>query len=249
MNTCHTFSSLRIYLAVLLAAVTFAAGAQSRIDRVLNDLEKQADVETTYSERRTMKKHELYRTTTMMTFTRQEYYNKLAKAFEEERSNAVSAIKNSGQRTYRFEDKKSQSSYTLTSSDGKYTVVKSWSLKDVDDEAYNDLDDNEMRALATEINMRGQVIEVRHREIGAQRQACEAHRQAIRARQQAVEGRRHAMEARRQACEARRQAMEARREAQRQAREARQEARRQAREARLEAERQACEARRHTQQI
>lgn len=235
MNTRHTFSSLRIYLAVLLAAVTFAAGAQSRIDRVLNDLEKQADVETTYSERRTMKKHELYRTTTMMTFTRQEYYNKLAKAFEEERSNAVSAIKNSGQRTYRFEDKKSQSSYTLTSSDGKYTVVKSWSLKDVDDEAYNDLDDNEMRALATEINVRGQVIEVRRREIGAQRQACEARRQAMRAR--------------RQACEARRQAIEARREAQRQAREARLEAQRQAREARLEAERQTCESRRQTQQI
>lgn len=242
MNTRHTFSSLRIYLALLLAAVTFAAGAQSRIDRVLNDLEKQADVETTYSERRTMKKHELYRTTTMMTFTRQEYYNKLAKAFEEERSNAVSAIKNSGQRTYRFEDKKSQSSYTLTSSDGKYTVVKSWSLKDVDDEAYNDLDDNEMRALATEINMRGQVIEVRRREIGAQRQACEARRQAMQARHQAVD-------ARRQACEARREAARARREADRQAREARREARRQAREARLEAERQACEARRHTQQI
>lgn len=242
MNTRHTFSSLRIYLAVLLAAVTFAAGAQSRIDRVLNDLEKQADVETTYSERRTMKKHELYRTTTMMTFTRQEYYNKLAKAFEEERSNAVSAIKNSGQRTYRFEDKKSQSSYTLTSSDGKYTVVKSWSLKDVDDEAYNDLDDNEMRALATEINVRGQVIEVRRREIGAQRQACEARRQAMQARHQAVD-------ARRQACEARREAARARREADRQAREARREARRQAREARLEAERQACEARRHTQQI
>lgn len=242
MNTRHTFSSLRIYLAVLLAAVTFAAGAQSRIDRVLNDLEKQADVETTYSERRTMKKHELYRTTTMMTFTRQEYYNKLAKAFEEERSNAVSAIKNSGQRTYRFEDKKSQSSYTLTSSDGKYTVVKSWSLKDVDDEAYNDLDDNEMRALATEINVRGQVIEVRRREIGAQRQACEARRQAMQARHQAVD-------ARRQACEARREAARARREAQRQAREARLEARRQAREARLEAERQAHESRRHTQQI
>ncbi len=242
MNTRHTFSSLRIYLALLLAAVTFAAGAQSRIDRVLNDLEKQADVETTYSERRTMKKHELYRTTTMMTFTRQEYYNKLAKAFEEERSNAVSAIKNSGQRTYRFEDKKSQSSYTLTSSDGKYTVVKSWSLKDVDDEAYNDLDDNEMRALATEINVRGQVIEVRRREIGAQRQACEARRQAMQARHQAVD-------ARRQACEARREAARARREADRQAREARREARRQAREARLEAERQACEARRHTQQI
>ncbi len=242
MNTRHTFSSLRIYLALLLAAVTFAAGAQSRIDRVLNDLEKQADVETTYSERRTMKKHELYRTTTMMTFTRQEYYNKLAKAFEEERSNAVSAIKNSGQRTYRFEDKKSQSSYTLTSSVVKYTVVKSWSLKDVDDEAYNDLDDNELRALATEINMRGQVIEVRHREMGAQRQACEARRQAMQARQQAVD-------ARRQACEARREAARARREADRQAREARREARRQAREARLEAERQACESRRHTQQI
>lgn len=242
MNTRHTFSSLRIFLAVLLAAVTFAAGAQSRIDRVLNDLEKQADVETTYSERRTMKKHELYRTTTMMTFTRQEYYNKLAKAFEEERSNAVSAIKNSGQRTYRFEDKKSQSSYTLTSSDGKYTVVKSWSLKDVDDEAYNDLDDNEMRALATEINVRGQVIEVRRREIGAQRQACEARRQAMQARHQAVD-------ARRQAREARREAARARREADRQTREARREARRQAREARLEAERQACESRRHTQQI
>lgn len=242
MNTRHTFSSLRIYLALLLTAVTFAAGAQSRIDRVLNDLEKQADVETTYSERRTMKKHELYRTTTMMTFTRQEYYNKLAKAFEEERSNAVSAIKNSGQRTYRFEDKKSQSSYTLTSSVVKYTVVKSWSLKDVDDEAYNDLDDNELRALATEINMRGQLIEVRHREMGAQHQACEARRQAMQARQQALD-------ARRQACEARREAARARREADRQAREARREARRQAREARLEAERQACEARRHTQQI
>ena len=112
MNTRRQHSPPSEYTSPCCSRPLPSPQAESRIDRVLNDLEKQADVETTYSERRTMKKHELYRTTTMMTFTRQEYYNKLAKAFEEERSNAVSAIKNSGQRTYRFEDKKSQSSYT-----------------------------------------------------------------------------------------------------------------------------------------
>lgn len=100
--------------------------AQDRIDRVIDDLEKKADVETTYSENRTPKKHKLTRVTKVLNLhgpNSKAYYKRLVKAFEDERTNAVSAIKNKQSYCYKFVDDKGSSTYTLTNSQ----VVKSWS--------------------------------------------------------------------------------------------------------------------------
>lgn len=107
-------------MVAFLASV--AASAQGRIDRVIDDLEKKNDVETTYTERRTAKSHKLYRTTMIINFKKDEYYKRLAKAFEDERDKSVSAIKTRDQRTYKFIDDKGTSTYTLTNN----SVIKSW---------------------------------------------------------------------------------------------------------------------------
>lgn len=99
-----------------------AASAQGRIDRVIDDLEKKSDVETTYTERRTAKSHKLYRITMIVYFNKDEYYKRLAKAFEDERDKSISAVKTRDQRTYKFIDDKGTSTYTLTSN----SVIKSW---------------------------------------------------------------------------------------------------------------------------
>lgn len=111
--------NLLILIAVL---VGLSASAQGRIDRVIDDLEKKNDVETTYTERRTAKSHKLYRITMILDFKKDEYYNRLAKAFEEERDKSVSAVKTRDQRTYKFVDNKGTSTYTLY----KNSVVKTW---------------------------------------------------------------------------------------------------------------------------
>lgn len=114
---------MKQFIIILLAVATYiGAFAQSRIDKVIADLENKNDVETTYSERRTAKKHKLYRITTVLNFNNENYYKRLAKAFEDEREKAVSAVKSNNTRTYKFVDDKGTSSYTLT----RNSVVKSW---------------------------------------------------------------------------------------------------------------------------
>lgn len=118
-----------LILISLLAGI--AASAQGRIDRVIDDLEKKNDVETTYTERRTPKTHKLYRVTVVMGFNNDKYFERLAKAFEDEREKAVSAVKSREYRTYRFIDDKGTSTYTLY----KNSVVKTWrSVEDNSDD-------------------------------------------------------------------------------------------------------------------
>ena len=132
---------LKAFAAFLLVVVVaLPAAAQDKIDKVLADLERKDDVTTTYSERRTRKKHKLYRITSVLTFTNKAYYQRLEKAFEDERANAVSAIKNNGARNYRFKGNKTESSYSLSHNNGKYTVSKSWrdtSVSEGDDASDN----------------------------------------------------------------------------------------------------------------
>ena len=114
-----------ILLAFLLSP--FAASAQGAIDNVMNSLEQKKDVETTYSERRNRKDHKICRITLILTFNKAEYYEKLEKAFESCREQTVSAVKNRDTRTFKFENKKGTSTYTLTRGNGGvYTAVKSW---------------------------------------------------------------------------------------------------------------------------
>lgn len=134
---------IRILSLIIILGSSAMASAQSRIDRVMEELEKCHDVETTYTERRTPKKHKLYRITLILNFSDPTYYARISKAFEEERSNTISAVKNKYTHTYRFSDKNGESTYTITISGKTYTVVKSWrssSDKDNDDDSYRDAD-------------------------------------------------------------------------------------------------------------
>ena len=49
----------QLIILLLTALIGLGSYAQDRIDRVIADLESKNDVETTYSERRTAKKHKL----------------------------------------------------------------------------------------------------------------------------------------------------------------------------------------------
>ena len=89
-------------------------------------------VTSTYSERRTPKDHKLYRITLVLTFggasDHIKIQERLAKAFEADRKEAVSASKNHTGYTYKFSDDKGSSSYTLTG----YQIVKKWQSVDAD---------------------------------------------------------------------------------------------------------------------
>lgn len=113
-------------ILLLTTLIGLGANAQYRIDKVIADLESKNDVETTYSERRTAKKHKLYRITTVLNFNKDEYYKRLVKAFEDEREKAVSAVKTRTSHSYRFTDDKGTSTYTLT----RNSIVKSWRSND-----------------------------------------------------------------------------------------------------------------------
>lgn len=129
-----------LYLGILVCLymlVATDAAAQGRIDRVISELENKPDVETTYTERRTAKKHKLYRITTILTFKKDDYYNRAARAFESERSESVSAVKSTDMRKYMFENDKGSSTYILSRSNGVYTLVKKW-RSDKDDEGDDD---------------------------------------------------------------------------------------------------------------
>lgn len=238
------FRLAMVLLTTVLTAVS--SFAQGRIDKVLDDLEKKPDVETTYTERRTAKGRKLYRVTTILTFSKPDYYKRLSKAFEDERGNAVSAVKSRTQLTYRFQNDKGTSSYTVTKSNNEWTVVKSWRSTDDRGDDTGELDmnfDGNVRGCTTStgtvttIVRDGSVVKTIVTTIEDNpEQACStdgmARQQARQARQQAREARQQAREARRQAREARKQARLAReqaREVREQARQARRQAREQAR--------------------
>lgn len=142
--------TMRFFATLIACFIGVAAFAQGRIDKIIDDLEKKTDVETTYSERRSARGRKLYRVTTMMTFSNAAYYKRLAKAFEDERSNSVSAVKSRTQLTYRFQNDKGTSTYTLTRSNNNWTLVKSWRSSDDHDDDVSEVE--------TQINADGNVL-------------------------------------------------------------------------------------------
>jgi len=136
-------------IALLLCAVFCSATifGQGRIDKVIDSMEGKPDVETTYTERRSPKKKKLIATSRIFNFENTYYFEKLRKAFEEERNNSVSAVKTKNQMTYRFDDNKSVCTYTLSwSSDrGPFTMVMTWRSSEAKDSSY--LMDGELNEL------------------------------------------------------------------------------------------------------
>lgn len=214
--------------AIALLCFALSSVAQAKIDKIIEDMEKRHDVETTYTERRAPRKKKLVRISRIMKFNDNKYYKQLVKAFEDERDNSVSAAKTNEMMTYRFENSKGSSSYTLSWNPGyasPYTLVMSWKSAEASDQSYIGEDANSSHSV-TVYNVHSsksgksssksvsystpcndsQKAEVR-------RQAAEARRQAAEARKQAAEARRQAADARRQAADARRQAAQARRHA------------------------------------
>ena len=128
-----------IISAIALLCIAISASAQAKIDKYIEDMEKRPDVETTYTERRAPRKKKLVRISRIMNFQNPKYYQQLIKAFEDERDNTVSASKTDKMMTYRFENNKGTSTYSLTWGQGysaPYTLVMSWRSQDADDQSY-----------------------------------------------------------------------------------------------------------------
>lgn len=112
-------------VAFTIALVSsFSSLAQSRIDRIVKDLEKAHDVEVTYTERRDPKTKKLIKQSIILSGNSRKQYDQLWDAFEQERSNSVSVTKTRNRSfIIKFQDKNVQSSYVLSESGGS-----SWSL-------------------------------------------------------------------------------------------------------------------------
>lgn len=141
MNHTKIIKSMKKYIVLLLLMV-FCAGlsrAQGRIDKVIDWMEDRTDVETTYTERRSPKKKKLMATSRIFNFDNSAYFKRLTKAFEEERNNSISAVKTKNQMTYRFDNDKGVSTYTLSwqNENGPFTMVMTWRSSDAGDSSYN----------------------------------------------------------------------------------------------------------------
>lgn len=120
-----------IIIALIIALCAPALAAQSKIDKVMKDMEGKKDVKVTYIERRSPKSHKLYRETMILDFSSDSYYEKLAKAFNDERKNAVKAsLSNNGMYIFEFEDDNNESRYVLK----RNQVSKQWKDKKVKDD-------------------------------------------------------------------------------------------------------------------
>ncbi len=145
------FLTFALTAIIMLLSACPEISAQSKIDKLIEDLESKPDVETTYTEHRTRTKKKLYKISRVLTFTNQAYYQKAQKAFEAERSNSISAVKTASGYMYKFSDKNGSCSYTLTAgkapSMGKnkgvtpYTLVMTWKSRGADDNEPDDTAD------------------------------------------------------------------------------------------------------------
>lgn len=249
-----------ILFSLCLFCASIFLSAQGDIDKIINVLEKKSDVETTYTERRSPKKKKLVMTSRIFNFENKSYFEMLRKSFEEERKNSISAVKTKSQMTYRFDDDKGVSSYTLSWSGtlanphGPFTMVMTWRSNDASDTSFLPEDPSAIEFTDGDLSMsmvdsygcKVYNVSARHDDgcTVRQQQVALARKQAAKARQQAAKARQEAAKARAQAqreaakarCEASRAAAKARVEASR----ARAKARREAAHARAEARRQSA---------
>ncbi len=209
-----------IISAIALLCIAISASAQAKIDKYIEDMEKRPDVETTYTERRAPRKKKLVRISRIMNFQNPKYYQQLLKAFEDERDNTVSASKTDKMMTYRFENNKGTSTYSLTWGQGysaPYTLVMSWRSQDADDQSYID-DEHSTGSEILVFDSFGcnTKVSTSTSTNSYQKQADKANKKlAAMARKRAAEARKQACEARKKAAKASRQAADAQKRAER----------------------------------
>lgn len=209
-----------IISAIALLCIAISASAQAKIDKYIEDMEKRPDVETTYTERRAPRKKKLVRISRIMNFQNPKYYQQLLKAFEDERDNTVSASKTDKMMTYRFENNKGTSTYSLTWGQGysaPYTLVMSWRSQDADDQSYID-DEHSTGSEILVFDSFGCKTKVSTSTStnSYQKQADKANKKlAAMARKRAAEARKQACEARKKAAKASKQAADAQKRAER----------------------------------
>lgn len=209
-----------IISAIALLCIAISASAQAKIDKYIEDMEKRPDVETTYTERRALRKKKLVRISRIMNFQNPKYYQQLLKAFEDERDNTVSASKTDKMMTYRFENNKGTSTYSLTWGQGysaPYTLVMSWRSQDADDQSYID-DEHSTGSEILVFDSFGcnTKVSTSTSTNSYQKQADKANKKlAAMARKRAAEARKQACEARKKAAKASKQAADAQKRAER----------------------------------
>lgn len=209
-----------IISAIALLCIAISASAQAKIDKYIEDMEKRPDVETTYTERRAPRKKKLVRISRIMNFQNPKYYQQLIKAFEDERDNTVSASKTDKMMTYRFENNKGTSTYSLTWSQGysaPYTLVMSWRSQDADDQSYiGDEHSTGSEILVFDSFGCNTKVSTSTSTNSYQKQADKANKKlAAMARKRAAEARKQACEARKKAAKASKQAADAQKRAER----------------------------------
>ncbi len=209
-----------IISAIALLCIAISASAQAKIDKYIEDMEKRPDVETTYTERRAPRKKKLVRISRIMNFQNPKYYQQLIKAFEDERDNTVSASKTDKMMTYRFENNKGTSTYSLTWGQGysaPYTLVMSWRSQDADDQSYiGDEHSTGSEILVFDSFGCNTKVSTSTSTNSYQKQADKANKKlAAMARKRAAEARKQACEARKKAAKASKQAADAQKRAER----------------------------------
>ena len=209
-----------IISAIEFLCIAISASAQAKIDKYIEDMDKRPDVETTYTERRAPRKKKLVRISRIMNFQNPKYYQQLLKAFEDERDNTVSASKTDKMMTYRFENNKGTSTYSLTWGQGysaPYTLVMSWRSQDADDQSYID-DEHSTGSEILVFDSFGcnTKVSTSTSTNSYQKQADKANKKlAAMARKRAAEARKQACEARKKAAKASKQAADAQKRAER----------------------------------
>lgn len=209
-----------IISAIALLCIAISASAQAKIDKYIEDMEKRPDVETTYTERRAPRKKKLVRISRIMNFQNPKYYQQILKAFEDERDNTVSASKTDKMMTYRFENDKGTSTYSLTWGQGysaPYTLVMSWRSQDADDQSYiGDEHSTGSEILVFDSFGCNTKVSTSTSTNSYQKQADKANKKlAAMARKRAAEARKQACEARKKAAKASKQAADAQKRAER----------------------------------
>lgn len=116
----------RIIMMALIILTSISVSAQKNIEKLIKEIEGMKDVTTTYSERRTPKSHKLYRISLVMNISRckanEKIFERIPKAFEADRKDAVSATKTNSSFHYEFVDDKGRSTYTFNG----LQLVKKW---------------------------------------------------------------------------------------------------------------------------
>ncbi len=128
----------RLLVIVFAVIAAFSAGAQGRIDKLVNQLEKKTGVTVTYTENRNPKTKKIVKQSTILNGNSSKDAEALWQAFEAERVNSIKVVKTRNESfVIKFEDKNYVSSYILSVQGGNWSLVIS--KKSPDGDGFNDL--------------------------------------------------------------------------------------------------------------